>query len=740
MTTNTTLETSQEIEAILASDLADVYLGNLGTVDTDLQLPLEGKRGSRFTWQTGEILFINNEGKVTRPTFGVGNREVTLTVTASLEGVTKEASFTATVLEEEQQTEIVKVYPVHVQEQDRDKPLPSVCVAKLDNGEYTTVEVVWPQQQLTEDMKGMVGQVVGKDLAVELQVIENRGQDQLELLTSYATSLLPGSTFKDAADRMLHHLSHVAIDQLLFSFREVAGLDTRGAKPMTGWDAPECNLKGHTTGHYLSALSLAAYATADPVYHEKVAELVAGLRECQLALAQAGMHEGFLSAYTEEQFDLLEEYTTYPTIWAPYYTLDKLFQGLLDSYQYADNETGLVAAKALGDWTATRLEKLSPEQLSKMWSIYIAGEFGGMISALMRLYHLTHEERYLAAALLFENDKLFVPMVENFDTLDGVHANQHIPQILGALDIYEETGERKYYEIAENFWQIVTKHHAYSIGGVGETEMFKGHDAISRYITSKSAESCASHNLLKLSRKLFDIHPQKAYMDYYENVLHNHLLSAASHTCDGGTTYFMPLEPAGHKHFDTDENTCCHGTGLETLLRFQKDIYAFAEDAVYVNLFYPSEVKGEECLIRQRTANDHCVQLEVTLPIEKTLKIRRPQWAEVVRLTVAGKAIEITESDYLEIPGGLTQVEIMMELSPRLRLLPTNDDPTICSVAYGREILAGLSETTTYQQLSQEEVEAGFVEENGRYWLNGCEFLPLNQVDQQAYHVYFKVD
>ncbi|WP_430611116.1 beta-L-arabinofuranosidase domain-containing protein [Enterococcus sp. DIV0876] len=734
-----TVLTTEKIEEILLSDLADIYLGNLGTVDTDLQLPFEGKRGSRFSWQTGEILFISNEGKVTRPTFGVGNREVNLEVTASMAGITKQRIFTATVLEEEQKTTIVKVYPVHVQKKDLKKSLPSVCVAKLDNGEYTTVEVAWNQQYVSKDMSSMQGQVAGGKYLVELIVIEDFETEPVHLLESYATKLLPNSPFKDAADRMLSHLEQVDIDQLLYSFREVADLSTRGAKPMTGWDAPECNLKGHTTGHYLSSLSLAAYATKNPIYYEKVEALVNGLRECQLALADKGMHEGFISAYSEKQFDLLEKFTTYPTIWAPYYTLDKLFQGLLDSYQYADNETGLSAAVALGDWTTKRLAKLLPEQLNKMWSIYIAGEFGGMISALMRLYHLTHEEKYLNTALLFENDKLFVPMAENFDTLDGVHANQHIPQILGALDIYEETGEKKYYEIAENFWQIVTNHHAYSIGGVGETEMFKGHGAIRNYITSKSAESCASHNLLKLSRKLFDIHPDKAYMDYYENVLHNHLLSAASHSCDGGTTYFMPLEPAAHKHFDTDENTCCHGTGLETLLRFQKDIYAFADDTVYVNLFYPSEVKAKDIAIRQLHADNHRIELVVDLPASKTLKIRRPQWADLLSLTVSGQVKECSDMDYLVFTGEMVNTKIILDLKPVVRLIAANDDPTVCSIAYGRDILAEISESNEYQQLSFEKIKKGIVEKNNYYQLDGRQFVPLNQINEQSYHVYFQI-
>ena len=57
--------------------------------------------------------------------------------------------------------------------------------------------------------------------------------------------------------------------------------------------------------------------------------MVNGLKECQDAFqGKEGIHPGFLSAYDEEQFDLLEQYTKYPEIWAPYYTLDKIMAGL----------------------------------------------------------------------------------------------------------------------------------------------------------------------------------------------------------------------------------------------------------------------------------------------------------------------------------------------------------------------------------------------------------------------------
>ena len=68
--------------------------------------------------------------------------------------------------------------------------------------------------------------------------------------------------------------------------------------------------------------------------------------------------QGFLSGYLEEQFDLLEEYTPYPQIWAPYYTLHKLFAGLLDCYELLGNSLALKIAEDLGDWTCRRLSRL----------------------------------------------------------------------------------------------------------------------------------------------------------------------------------------------------------------------------------------------------------------------------------------------------------------------------------------------------------------------------------------------
>jgi DUF1680 family protein len=96
-----------------------------------------------------------------------------------------------------------------------------------------------------------------------------------------------------------------------------------------------------------------------------------------------------------------------------------------------------------------------------------------MIATLVRLYRSTGRATYLDTALLFCNKKLFGPMADGTDVLPGMHANQHIPQIIGAMELYDATGEDVYRRIGTHFGEIVTAAHQYANGSVGEGEMFR---------------------------------------------------------------------------------------------------------------------------------------------------------------------------------------------------------------------------------------------------------------------------
>ena len=68
------------------------------------------------------------------------------------------------------------------------------------------------------------------------------------------------------------------MDRLLHNFRVNASLPSQ-AKPYGGWEAPGCGLRGHFTGHYLSACAMMFATTGDTVFQERVAQLVNGLSQ-----------------------------------------------------------------------------------------------------------------------------------------------------------------------------------------------------------------------------------------------------------------------------------------------------------------------------------------------------------------------------------------------------------------------------------------------------------------------------
>ena len=143
------------------------------------------------------------------------------------------------------------------------------------------------------------------------------------------------------------------------------------------------------------------------------------------------------------------------------------------------------------------------------------------------------------------------PTVAGTDILDGRHANQHIPQFIGYLRVFEQSDERDYYTAAKNFWDMVVPHRIYSHGGVGVGEILRKRDVIAGSLYSEPnnhdhAESCVVYNMLKLSRNLFFHDPDPKYMNYYEQGLFNQILASRRDT-DSVTspevTYFIPVRP-----------------------------------------------------------------------------------------------------------------------------------------------------------------------------------------------------
>jgi hypothetical protein len=82
---------------------------------------------------------------------------------------------------------------------------------------------------------------------------------RLDPLPLSAVRLLDGP-FLDNMRRTCAYLRFVGIDRLLHTFRRNVGLPS-SAEPCGGWEAPDVQLRGHTTGHLLSALAQAHAGT-----------------------------------------------------------------------------------------------------------------------------------------------------------------------------------------------------------------------------------------------------------------------------------------------------------------------------------------------------------------------------------------------------------------------------------------------------------------------------------------------
>lgn len=580
-------------------------------------------------------------------------------------------------------------------------------------------------------------------------------------------------------DKFITGLLNTKPDSFLYMFRNAFGeTQPAGATALGGWDTQTTKLRGHATGHYLSALAQAyASASYDPNIQANLKQKMDYMVDTLYDLSQksgkpaveggpynasaktvpygpgksgydsdfsvSGVRtdywnwgEGFISAYAPDQFIMLENGATYGSsnaqIWAPYYTLHKILTGLVDCYELGGEEKALTVAKGMGLWVYNRIKDIPDSQFLSMWDRYIAGEYGGMNEIMAKLYQLSGDDRYLITADKFDNISLFYGnlqksggLARNVDTFRGHHANQHIPQIVGALKQYDATKDIKYYDIAANFWNISYNSYTYSIGGVaGSTSNSENYTAQPNSLftlgfnTGGQNETCATYNLLKLSRQLYMHDQDTKYMDYYEQALYNDILSSVAEN-NAGNTYHIPLNPGAVKGFGNSGMngfTCCNGTALESNTKLQDSIYFKSVDnkALYVNLYVPSTLNWTErnVTVTQDTNFPYAdsTKLKITGGGNFDIKVRVPKWATkgfIVSINGEEQAVAATPGTYLTLNRTWADGDtIDLKMPFHFYLSPLMDKPNIASIFYGPVLLA-VQESGTLSTWRKMNLDAG---------------------------------
>ncbi len=480
-------------------------------------------------------------------------------------------------------------------------------------------------------------------------------------------------------------------DRFLHTFRLTAGLPT-SAEPYGGWEQPTGELRGHIFGHYLSACALMYASTGDERFKQRVNYIVTELAKVQAAMPSQGYNAGFLSAYPEEFFDRVDQRRS---VWAPYYTLHKIVAGLLDAYQQAGNAQALEVLEQLADWLSFRIGRLTSEEQQ----IALLNEFGGMNESLANLYAITGKPQHLALSLAFNDTVVLDKLARQEDLLDRMHANTQIPKAIGAARQYELTGDQKLQQIAAYFWERVALHRSYAIGGNSDDELFFPTNRFDQHLSSVTAETCNTYNMLKLTRHIFGWEPSAKAMDFYERGLFNHILGSQDPDT-GMMTYFASLRPGHVKVYNTPHHSfwCCTGSGMENHAKYADTIYYHDDSSAYVNLFIPSALTWAEkgITLRQETAFPESDTTNLTIncsqPTELTLKIRYPAWAQGFNLSINGEtqSVEASAGSYVTVKREWQdgdRVEVQLPMALHLEDLP--NAPQMVAVLYGPIVLAG---------------------------------------------------
>ncbi len=503
-------------------------------------------------------------------------------------------------------------------------------------------------------------------------------------------SLLNG-IFKDSENKGKAYLLYLDSDRLLAPCYEAIGLNPKNYR-YGGWEERE--ISGHSLGHYLSALSYMYIATDDVTIKEKIDYIVD-----ELSYLQDVEKTGYVSGFKKDCFDKVFSRNFTVTrfdlgdSWVPWYSIHKIYSGLLDAYKLSNNKKALEILIKLSDWAKNGLDNLTEEEFDKM--LYC--EHGGMCEVFGLLYEITKNKDYLNLSIRFIDKEIIYPLMKNKDELEGKHANTQIPKILGIAKLYDITKDEKYKQVCELFWNIVTRERSYAIGGNSIDEHFGKIRTETLGVTT--AETCNTYNMLKLTEYLYKWDHHSKYIDYYEKALYNHIL-ASQDPISGMKTYFVSTKPGHFKVYCSLDKSfwCCTGSGMENPGKYTKNIYYVENNDIYINLFISSTIELKEKNIKINQITDFPNKEKTKIIIKEsnnecyTLKIRVPYWiSSDIEVLLNGKEVCCDkEKGYISIKklwkkGDVLEIKLNMDL----HIYNSREDENKVCFMYGPLVLAG---------------------------------------------------
>ena len=293
------------------------------------------------------------------------------------------------------------------------------------------------------------------------------------------------------------------------------------------------------------------------------------------------------------------------------------------------------------------------------------------IEGLVRLFHVTHDKRYLQQA------ERMAAFFQRFDNLPIDHSHGNLITQHGLLLLYEATQKSEYLQRARDRWQQAWEGgYVWPTGGVGEK--FR--------VAWTTDEGCSEADWLRLSLELSAITGEPRYLQAAERLLFNHY--EMNHTANGGFGHHNfvcdDIGPLLMQPTFTEAVWCCTFHGLVGLHTLKSHVVVGSARGVFIN--FPMDVsapmqtaQGTWRVTLKRDADaPQTISCRVRRePIEAAgespppVFLRRPEWAEQVTVT-DGRGVVLSapcEQGYLQLPSDpAVSGEVIVTFAFQLRM------------------------------------------------------------------------
>lgn len=325
--------------------------------------------------------------------------------------------------------------------------------------------------------------------------------------------------------------------------------------------------------------------------------------------------------------------------------------------------------------------------------------------ALVKLYHVTNQPRYLALAQYFVDERGRQPHYYDQEAIargddpakywakSYAYSQSHIPvrqqsEVVGhavramylysaMADLAGESGDLELLAACERLWDDLTLHKLYLTGGIGPSSHNEGFTTPYDLPNETAyAETCAAVGLVFWAHRMLQFHCDRKYADVLETALYNGALSGVS--LDGERFFYEnPLASLGNHHRQPWFDCACCPPNIARLLASLGDyIYSYASDQIAVHLYIQGSgrfnISGQTIILKQNTAYPWDGKITIDLDMPKaaqfTLRLRVPGWCRGSEVRVFGERTDMRphiENGYLVLtrnwqPGDMVELNLPM--------------------------------------------------------------------------------